>query len=41
MFSQDESDVVNRNSRGADDSNAGSMKSNVPPSGKTGGRPKE
>jgi hypothetical protein len=27
MFSQDESDVVNRNSRGADDSDAGSMKS--------------
>ena len=32
MFSQDESDVVNRNSRGGEDSDAGSMKSNVPTS---------
>jgi hypothetical protein len=41
MFSQDESDVVNRNRRGADDSDAGSMKSNDPTSVQTGGGPKE
>jgi hypothetical protein len=40
MFSQDESDVVNRNSRGRDDSDAGSIKSNVPTSVKARGQTK-
>jgi hypothetical protein len=40
MFSRDESDVVNRSSRGGDDSDAGSIKSNVPTSVKNRGQTK-
>jgi hypothetical protein len=40
MFSQDESDIVNRNSRGGEDSDAGSIKSSVPTSVKHRGQTK-
>jgi len=39
-FSQDESDIVNRNSRAGDDSDAGSVKSNVPTSVRNRGQTK-
>ncbi|KAN0119674.1 hypothetical protein V8E51_001882 [Hyaloscypha variabilis] len=39
-FSQEESDIVNRNSRAGDDSDAGSVKSNVPTSMKNRGQTK-
>jgi hypothetical protein len=40
MFRQDEADVVNRNSRGGDDSDASSTTSNVPTSMKNRGQTK-